>query len=48
MTLNDKFDKDKSDDKFDYHIAPMAIERRAVCALSRLKNILPYRSEEAL
>ena len=48
VTLNDKFDKDKSDDKFDYHIAPMATERRAVCALSRLKNILPYRSEEAL
>ena len=57
VTLNDKFDKDKSDDKFDkdksddkfeYHIAPMATERRAVCALSRLKNILSYRSEEAL
>lgn len=24
VTLNDKFDKDKSDDKFDYHIAPMS------------------------
>lgn len=24
VALNDKFDKDKSDDKFDYHIATMS------------------------
>lgn len=46
VILNDKFDKDKLDDKFDYYIVFMVIERRVVCVFSRLKNILFYRLEE--
>lgn len=46
VILNDKFDKDKLDEKFDYYIVFMVVERRVVCVFSRLKNILFYRLEE--